>query len=147
MQWWQVQTHHEQLRESLLWGKYTVLLESLHEGGLSASLSLVASTIHHVLYGRGGERCLVISKNKEILVDEYNPETSTVCQFYGCKWHGCPCLGYANDKYRDTLSMENQIGSLGHDVVSIWECENLELTRTHLQKEFAPYLYPHCVRF
>ena len=49
---------------------------------------------HHALCSHEGERCVVIGKNKEILVDGYDP----VYQFYGCKWHGCPCLGFASDK-------------------------------------------------
>ena len=66
---------------------------------------LTCRHIHHGLCGHGGERCVVIDK-KEILVDEYDPETSAIYQFYGCKCHSCPCSGPANDKYRDTLSME-----------------------------------------
>ena len=83
---------------------------------------------------------MVIGK-KEILVYGCDSETSTIYQFYGCKWHGCACLGSASDRYQNTLRMENRIRSLGHNVVSVWECENPELTRTHLQKEFIPYLY------
>ena len=47
--------------------------------------------IHHAFCGHGGKRCVVIDK-KEILVNGYDPETSTVYKFYGCKWHGCPCI-------------------------------------------------------
>ena len=97
--------------------------------------------IHDTLCGHGGKSCMVIGKNKEILVNGYDPKTSTVYQFYQYKWHGCPCSGYASDKYQNTLSMESQIQSLGHNAVSIWECENPELTRMHLQKEFVPYPY------
>ena len=79
--------------------------------------------IRHALCGHGGEGCVDTGKN-EVLVDRYNPETSTVYQFYKCKWHGCPCLGSASDRYQNTLSTENQIQSRGHNVVSVWECEN-----------------------
>ena len=58
--------------------------------------------IHHVLCGHGGERAIAIDK-KEILVDRYDPETSTIYQFYGCKWHECPCLGSNNGKYQKTF--------------------------------------------
>ena len=84
---------------------------------------------------------MVIGKNKVVLVNVYDPETSTIYHFYGCKWHSCLCLGSASDRYQDTLSMENQIQSLGHSVISVWKCKNPELTRTHLQKEFVPYTY------
>ena len=57
--------------------------------------------IHHALCGHGGERCMVIVR-KEVLIDGYNPKTSAVYQFYGCKWHRCPCLAgsdvMSNDK-------------------------------------------------
>ena len=53
----------------------------------------IGKHIHHALCGHGGERC-VKSGKKEILVDGYEPETKTVFQFYGCKWHGCPCSSY-----------------------------------------------------
>ena len=53
---------------------------------------------------------MVINK-QEILVDGFDSETSTVYQFYRCKWHGCPCI--ANDrvehKYCRTMAVENQI--------------------------------------
>ena len=53
-------------------------------GGSSASPSLVASTFITCCATMEG-KCMVISKNEEILVDRYNPETSIVYQFYGCK--------------------------------------------------------------
>ena len=71
---------------------------------------------------------MVFDKN-EILFDGFDSETGTIYQFYGCKWHGCPCLRKANNKYHGTLNLENQIQSLGHNVVLVWECENPELSR------------------
>ena len=63
--------------------------------------------IHHALCSHGGERRVVIDK-KEILVDRYDPVTSIIYQFYGCKWHGCPCIeGSTSDKYCKTLNLEN----------------------------------------
>ena len=97
--------------------------------------------IHHALCGHGGERCVVINK-KEIVLDGHDSETSTVYQFHGCKWYGYPCItGSTNDKYQKTLNQENQIRSLGYNVVSVWECENPEVSNRHLQKKFIPY--PH----
>ena len=61
---------------------------------------------------RQSERCLVINKN-EILVDGFDSETSTVCQFYRCKWHGCPCLETTNyrkvHRYHRTITIKNPI--------------------------------------
>ena len=70
--------------------------------------------IHHTLCGHGGERAIKINK-KEILVDGYDPQTSTVYQFYECKWHGCPyiaglqrhCLESNSDKYHETINLDN----------------------------------------
>ena len=68
--------------------------------------------IHHTLCDHGGERGVIINK-QEILVDGFDSKTSTVYHFYGCKWHGCPCLGTANDReehrYRRTMAIKNQI--------------------------------------
>ena len=84
----------------------------------------------------------MVIKEKEILVDGYNPETSTVYQFHGCKWHGCSCItGSTSDKYQKTLNLENQIQSLRYNVVSVWECKNPEVPNRHLQKKFVPYPY------
>ena len=105
--------------------------------GWSASLSLVVGT-----------SIMVIDK-KEILVNGYNPKTSTVYQFYGCKWHGCPCLAgsdvMSNDKCCKTIHLENRNRSLGYKLVSVWECQNPEFSRRHLQREFVPY--PHYIVF
>ena len=37
------------------------------------------------------------------------------------------------------MNLENRIRSLGYDVVSVQECENPELSRGNLQREFVPY--------
>ena len=67
--------------------------------------------IHHALCSPGGGSCLVINKNK-ILVDKFDFETSTIYQFYRCKWHGCPCLETANDKaecrYHRTMAIKTK---------------------------------------
>ena len=100
---------------------------------------LIGRHIHHILCGHGGERCVVIDKN-EILVDGFDSETGTIYQFYRCKWHGCPCLGIANDKYHRTMNLENQIRSLGHNMVSIWECENSEFSKNTSSENSFPIL-------
>ena len=86
--------------------------------------------IGHALCSHGGERCMVINKN-EIFIDVFDSETSIIYQFYRCKWHSCPCLGNANDKYHRTMAIENQFRGLGYNVVSVWESshpEGLSLT-------------------
>ena len=77
------------------------------------------------------------------MVDGYDPKTGTIYQFYGCKWHGCPCLGSNDGKYQKALSLENRIKSLGYDVVSVWKCENPELSSKSYPREFVPY--PHYI--
>ena len=79
---------------------------------------------------------MVIDK-KEIFADGHNPKTSTVYQFYGCKWHGCHCLGFSN-KYQKTLNLENRIRNSGYNVISVWEHENPRLSRRHFQQKFTP---------
>ena len=93
--------------------------------------------IHHTLCGHGGERHMVIDK-KEIFVDGHDSETSTVYQFYGCKWHGCPCLGF-NNTYQKTLNLENRIRNSGYNVISVWNHENPRVSRRHFQRKFTPY--------
>ena len=40
--------------------------------------------IHHARCGHGGERYIF-----NVPVHGYHPETNTVFQYHGCKWHGC----------------------------------------------------------
>ena len=100
----------------------------------------IGKHIHHALCGHGGERCVKLN-GKEILVDGYEPESKTIYQFNGCKWHGCPCLGGDIKRYNETLDLEKKIKDLGHDVVSVWECQRPELSSVKLEKKFVPYPY------
>ena len=104
----------------------------------------IGKHIHHALCGHGGERCVTYTnsegKEVEIMVDGFDPESSTVYQFHGCKWNGCPCQGTPNHpKYQRTIERDNFIRSLGHNVISVWECENPKLSRRFLKREFIPY--------
>ena len=79
------------LRECLLLGE----IHSSHgklTGGFECHSKPSGQQIHHALCGHGGERCVIIGKNK-IFVDGFDAETSTIYQFYRCKWHGCPLHG------------------------------------------------------
>ena len=72
-------------------------------------------------------------------MDGYEPETNTVFEFYGCKWHGCPCLKEDKTKYNETRKREKIIKDLGYSVVSVWECEKPKLSDTWFEKKFTPY--------
>ena len=107
---------------------------------------LLGRHIHHAMCGHGGERCITyttpIGQEVEIMVDGYDPQSSTVYQFHGCKWHGCPCQGVPNDpRYKRTLNRDAFIRDLGCNVISVWECQNPELSQCHLKREFIPYPY------
>ena len=104
---------------------------------------LIGRHIHHAMCGHGGERCVTYTTSKgkklEIIVDGYNPQSSTVYQFHGCKWHGCPCQGVANDpRYEETLERDAFICHLGYNVISVWECQNPELSQCFLKKNSFP---------
>ena len=61
---------------------------------------LIGEHINHALCGHGGEFSVKIG-GKKIFVDGYVPKTRTIFQYYGCKWHGCPCR-----KERNSLDEE-----------------------------------------
>ena len=84
-------------------GEYTVLMEGYR--WIECQSEQIGRHIHHALCGHGGERCMVIDR-QEILVDGYDPETTTICQFYRCKWHGCPCLGGVQSRHLETTNDE-----------------------------------------
>ena len=90
-------------------------------------------------------------------VDGYEPETRTVCQFHGCKWHGHTCIKDRTKKqrkrYRDTLAIDrlienNGVDSLTHknskfNLVRAWECEKPYKKSVKSEKEFRQY--PHFI--
>ena len=104
----------------------------------------IGEHIHHALCGHGGERCVTyttpLGNEVEIMVDGFDPKSSTVYQFHGCKWHGCPCQGIPNHpKYQRTIERDNFIKSLGYNLISVWECEKPLLSKRFLKREFVPY--------
>ena len=109
-------------------------------GGSNTSPSSLIDTFttHYLVMEKKGTWLLIKTK---ILVDGFNSETSTVYQFCRCKWHNCPCLETANDRYYRTMAFENQIRGLGYNVVSVWECSHPELSTKQLNREFVLYLY------
>ena len=82
---------------------------------------------------------------EEIPVDGYEPESNTIFQYYGCKWHGCPCRKERNsldeERYSNTIDLEKKIKEQGFKLVSVWECEKPELKKMRFKKEFRPYPY------
>ena len=105
---------------------------------------LTGKHIHHALCGHGGEFYVEVWK-KEIPVDGYEPESKTIFQYYGCKWHGCPCQKERNSlekkRYTKTIDLEKKMKEQGFKLVSVWECEKPELKKMRFKKEFRPYPY------
>ena len=120
---------------------------------------LIGRHIHHALCGHGGEYyvCLYAGKEKdsrarEIPVDGYEPESNTIFQYHGCKWHGCPCRKrkernsleeerIAEQRYAKTIELEKKMKEQGFKIVSVWECEKPELKKKRFCKKFRPYPY------
>ena len=82
---------------------------------------------------------------KKIFVDGYVPKTRTIFQYYGCKWHGCPCRKERNsldeERYSKTIDLEEKMKEQGFKLISVWECEKPELENMILENEFRPYPY------
>ena len=58
------------------------------------------------------------------LVDGFEEDTSTIFEFYGCYYHGHDCNPkYNHSKWKKTLKREEDLRSLGYNVVSITSCE------------------------
>ena len=107
---------------------------------------LTRKHIHHVLCGHGGEFCVEVEYEEvedeesvwvaKIPVDGYEPESKTIFQYYGCKWHGCPCRKERNsldkERYSNTIDLEKKMKEQDFNLVSVWECEKPELKRMRL---------------
>ena len=111
---------------------------------------LIGKHIHHALCGHGGEYYVTVKddkedREKEIPVDGYEPESKTIFQYYGCKWHGCPCQKERNsldeERYAKTIDLQKRMEEQGFKIVSVWECEKPELKKMRFKKEFRPYPY------
>ena len=105
---------------------------------------LTGKHIHHALCGHGGEFYVGVGET-EIPVDGYEPESKTIFQYYGCKWHGCPCQKERNsldeERYSDTIDLEKEMKGKKFKLISVWECEKPELKKMRFKKEFRPYPY------
>ena len=137
---------------------------------------LIGRHIHHALCGHGGEFYVTVKddvedREKEIPVDGYEPESKTIFQYYGCKWHGCPCrksgmrsrseaqsserrpLGRSKalspkernsleeERYAKTIELEKKMQKKHLKIVSVWECEKPELKKMRFKKKFRPFPY------
>ena len=126
---------------------------------------LTGKHIHHALCGHGGEFYAEVGNaeeacGKEIPVDGYEPESKTIFQYYGCKWHGCPCRksgmrsrseaqssersskernSLDAERYAKTIDLEKRMEEQGFEIVSVWGCEKPELKKMRFKKEFRPY--------
>ena len=107
---------------------------------------LIGEHIHHALCGHGGEF--------SVKIGGYEPKTRTIFQYYGCKWHGCPCQKERNSldeersseqslekSYSKTIELQEKMKEQGFKLISVWECEKPELKNMILEKEFRPYPY------
>lgn len=81
--------------------------------------------------------------NKIYIFDGYDPETNTVYEFYGDKFHGNPSIYKFDDindvnkmaygeLYLNTKERENIIKSAGYNLVTIWECEFKEIEKQNI---------------
>ena len=73
------------------------------------------------------------------------PKTKTIFQYYGCKWHGCPCRKEKNsldeESYSKTIDLEEKMKEQGFKLISVWECERPVMKNMRFKKEFRPYPY------
>ena len=89
----------------------------------------------------------IFSENwgKKNFVDGYEPKTRTIFQYHGCKWHGCPCQKERNSldekSYSKTIDLAEKMKEQGFKLISVWECEEPEMKKMILEKEFRPYPY------
>ena len=108
---------------------------------------LIGKHIHHALCGHGGEFYAEVKRDwlEDIPVDGYEPESKTIFQYYGCKWHGCPCQKERNsleeERYTKTIDLEKKMKEQEFNLISVWECEKPELKKMRFKKEFRPYPY------
>ena len=118
---------------------------------------LIGRHIHHALCGHGGEYYVYLyagkekdSRAREIPVDGYEPESNTIFQYHGCKWHGCPCRKERNSleealiaeqRYAKTIELEKKMKEQGFKIVSVWEYEKPELKKKRFCKKFRLYPY------
>ena len=111
---------------------------------------LIGKHIHHALCGHGGEFYVEVKDEErdwveDIPVDGYEPESNTIFQYHGCKWHGCPCQKERNsleeERYTKTIDLEKKMKEQEFNLISVWECAKPELKKMRFKKEFRPYPY------
>ena len=104
---------------------------------------LIGKHIHHALCGHGGEFCVEVKDEErdwveDIPVDGYEPESKTIFQYHGCKWHGCPCQKERNSleekRYTKTIDLEKKMKEQEFNLISVWECEKPELKKMRFKK-------------
>ena len=126
---------------------------------LEKQSELTGKHIHHALCGHGGEFYVEVKDEErgwaeDIPVDGYEPESNTIFQYHGCKWHGCPCQksgsseqsskernSLEEERYSKTIDLEKKMKEQEFNLISVWECEKPELKKMRFKKEFRPYPY------
>lgn len=79
-----------------------------------------------------GEQKIRLKCGKTVKVDGFHKETNTVYQFHGFYYHGCnTCYKdntlnkqrnkYMKDLLKNTILIDNEIRSLGFNLITIWE--------------------------
>jgi len=97
-------------------------------------LNSISSDIQHA--ENGGEFRITKSDNTYYKIDGYDKSTNTVYEFHGDVYHGNPdkfdsedhCHPFnkevtAGELYRKTMERENEITSLGYNLVVMWESD------------------------
>ena len=135
--------------EKVFYGGYTKFSYAACQW-IEKQSELTGKHIHHALCVHGGEFYAEVENVEggwveEIQVDGYEPESKTIFQYYGCKWHGHPCPKERNsldkERYSNTIDLEKEMKEQKFNLVSVWECEKPELKKMRFKKEFRPYPY------
>ena len=113
----------------------------------------------HIRHQHNGGEVRVGDRN--LPVDGFQAESSTIYQFHGCFWHGHDCARdsgpekgtnvvrgmTAEELLLETREKDNYMRSLGYRVVTMWECEWRSQVREDSEKRrflaiFFRSLYP-----
>ena len=78
-------------------------------------------------------------KGRECKFDRYEPNTKTVYEYNGWKWHGCPCqpnrTGKDEERYAKTEMKRRVIRPFGYSLVAALECVKPPKKRCYLRKD------------
>jgi hypothetical protein len=75
----------------------------------------------------------LVSRNKKIIVDGFDPSTNTIYEYHGKYWHGHPDIFpdrkmihpaskiSVDELYKKTIERESLLKDAGYNIISIWE--------------------------